>query len=160
MPHKVLIAFDCSEGSWRAVEYVAQVFGSLPDTEITLLNILPHVPPYFWDEGHILADKEREARQEMMAQWKARQEMMCQKGCDKARDTLALAGILRERLRCVSTPLNADVAGDIIDEAQNGKYDTIVIGRRGSSITGSHLLGSVTTKVVHHVRGCSVTVAA
>jgi len=47
MAQKVLIAFDCSEGSWRAVDCVAQVFRSLPDTEITVLHILSHVPPFF-----------------------------------------------------------------------------------------------------------------
>jgi nucleotide-binding universal stress UspA family protein len=160
MPQKVLIAFDCSEGSWRAVEYVARVFGSLPDTEITLLHILSHMPPFFWDDGHILDDKEREARQAMVAQWKVRQETMCQETFARARTALVSAGIPRERVRCESRPLNTDVAGDIIDEAQNGNYDTIIIGRRGAGVAASLLIGSVTSKVVHYAGGCAVTVAA
>ena len=60
---KLLIALDSSEGAWRAVEYVAQAFGTTPGVQVTLLHVLAGLPPAFWDDGHILQEKEREARQ-------------------------------------------------------------------------------------------------
>lgn len=160
MPHKVLIGLDCSEGSQRAIAYVGQVFGSLADTEVTLLHILSHVPAFFWDDGHILDDKEREARKAMVERWKTQQERMCQEIFDKATGALISAGIPQKRVRCVSRPLNADVAEDIIDETRDGNYDTIVMGRRGTGGAAALFIGSVTSKVVHHVKGCTVTVVA
>jgi nucleotide-binding universal stress UspA family protein len=158
MPHKVLIALDCSEGSWRAVEYAGRVFGRLEGGEVTLLHILDHVPAFFWDDGHILDDKEREARQAMVERWKTRQNRMCQDIFANARGALASAGIPGERVRDVTKTLNTDVAEDIIDEAQDGAYDTIIMGRRGMGMTKSFLMGSVTNKVVHYAKGCAVTI--
>ena len=74
MAYKILVALDASEGAWRAVEYVARTFGQTPGVEVTLLNILTGLPPALWDDGHILAEKERESRQRMIAQWQADQE--------------------------------------------------------------------------------------
>jgi len=96
----------------------------------------------------------------MATQWKVRQETMCREALARAREVLSSAGILRERVRCESRPLNADVAGDIIDEAQDGKYGTIVVGRRGTAMAASLLMGSVASKVVDYARDWAVSVAA
>jgi nucleotide-binding universal stress UspA family protein len=50
------------------------------------------------------------------------------------------------------------VAEDILEEAQAGAYDTVVLGRRGLGLAKSLLLGSVTQKVVDHAKGCAVTI--
>ena len=41
-------------------------------------------------------------------------------------------------------------ASTIVDTAAEGVYDLIVIGNKGRSALNRFLLGSVTTKVVHH----------
>ncbi len=92
------------------------------------------------------------------AEWKAQQERICRDAFAKARGAMALAGIPGERVRDVTKTLNTDVAEDIIDEAQDGAYDTIIVGRRGTGMTTSFLMGSVTSKVVHYAKGCAVTI--
>jgi len=57
-------------------------------------------------------------------------------------------------------PKYFDVAEDIIDEAREGAYDTVVMGRRGLGMAKSLLLGSVTRKVVDYAKGCAVTIVA
>ena len=74
MAHKVLIALDSSEGAWRAVEYVAEAFGHTPGVHVTLLHVLSGLPPAFWDDGHILEEKEKESRQRLVAGWQKEQE--------------------------------------------------------------------------------------
>ncbi len=48
-------------------------------------------------------------------------------------------------------------ADRIVEVAEEGDYDLIVIGSRGLSPLGRFLLGSVSDRVVHHAH-CSVTV--
>jgi len=88
MAHKVLIALDSSEGAWRAVEYVAEAFGQTPVVQVTLLHILSGLPPAFWDDGHILADKEKETRQGLVASWQKDQEKKWQGLVTKAHAVL------------------------------------------------------------------------
>ncbi len=159
MPHKVLIALDSSEGAWRAVEYVADTFGQTPGVQVTLLHILTGLPPAFWDDGHILNEKEREARKGLVARWQAYQEKQWQDLVKKAHDRLVAAGVPAAAVASKFKPKNYDVAEDIIDEAQAGGFDTIVMGRRGLGMAKSLLMGSVTRKVVDHLKGCAVTIA-
>jgi nucleotide-binding universal stress UspA family protein len=50
------------------------------------------------------------------------------------------------------------VADDIVDVAQAGGYDTVVMGRRGLGTAKALLLGSVTRKVTDSAKGCAVTI--
>jgi nucleotide-binding universal stress UspA family protein len=158
MAHKILVALDASAGAWRAVEYVARTFGQAPGVEVTLLNILTGLPPAFWDDGHILEDKEREARQRLIAQWQADQEKNWQGLLAKAKESLVAAGIPAAAVAGKFKPKYYDVAEDIINEAVNAGCSTVVMGRRGLGKAKALLLGSVTTKVVQNARGCAVTI--
>jgi nucleotide-binding universal stress UspA family protein len=44
-----------------------------------------------------------------------------------------------------------DPAAEIINEAENGDYDLIVMRTHGMKATRRFLMGSVTNKVVHHI---------
>ena len=158
MSPKILVALDASDGAWRAVEYVAQTFGKTPGVEVMFLHILAGLPPAFWDDGHILEDKEREARERMIGQWQAEQEKNWLGLVAKAKDTLVAAGIAAEAVGARFTPKYYDVAEDIINEATSAGCSTVVMGRRGLGKAKALLLGSVTTKVVHNAKGCAVTI--
>jgi len=158
MALKIMVALDASEGAWRAVEYVARTFGRTPEVEVTLLHILTGLPPAFWDDGHILQDKEREARQRLIAQWQAGQEKNWQGLVAKVQETLAAAGIPAAAVASKFKPKYYDVAEDIISEAVSAGTSTVVMGRRGLGKAKALLLGSVTTKVVQNARGCAVTI--
>jgi nucleotide-binding universal stress UspA family protein len=156
---KLIIALDSSEGAWHAVEYVAKAFGKTPGVQVTLLHILSGLPPAYWDDGHILGGKEREARQRMVASWQAEQEKKWQGLVKKAHDHLVAAGLPREAVTNKFKPKYYDVAEDILNEAVTGGFDTIVMGRRGLGMAKTLLLGSVTNKVVQNAKGCAVTIA-
>jgi len=155
---KLLIALDSSEGAWRAVEYVAKTFSRTPGVKVTLLHILSGLPPAFWDDGHVLKDKEREARQRLVASWQQDQEKKWQDLVQQAHQHLTAAGLPQEAVANKFKPKYYDVAEDIINEAQTAGYDTIVMGRRGLGMAKALLLGSVTRKVVDGAKGCAVTI--
>jgi nucleotide-binding universal stress UspA family protein len=156
MAVKLLIALDKSEGAWHAVEYVAKTFAGTPEVEVTLLHILGGLPPAFWDDGHILSDKERENRQRLIDNWMAEREKDWQGLVSKAEDVLKAAGVgaVSSRFK----PKYYDEAEDIVNEAEEGGFDTIVMGRRGLGKAKSLLLGSITNKVVQNSRGRAVIV--
>jgi nucleotide-binding universal stress UspA family protein len=158
MAQKILIALDSSKGAWRAVEYVAKAFGGTQAVQVTLLHILSGLPPAFWDDGHILAEKERESRQRLKANWQEDQEKKWLTLVKKARDRLTTAGIPEDAVVNKFKPKYFDVAEDILREAQTGSFDTIVMGRRGLGTAKSLLLGSVTQKVVQNAKGRAVTI--
>jgi nucleotide-binding universal stress UspA family protein len=158
--HKLLIALDSSEGAWRAVEHVAEAFGQTPGVQVTLLHILSGLPPAFWDDGHILGDQEREARQRLVGNWQKEQEKNWQGLVKKAHDRLTSAGIPKNAVTNSFKPKYYDVAEDILNEATAGGYHTIVMGRRGLGMAKALLLGSVTTKVVQNAKDCAVTIVA
>jgi nucleotide-binding universal stress UspA family protein len=159
MAQKLLVALDSSEGAWRAVEYVAQSFGRTPEVQVTLLHILSGLPPAFWDDGHILAEKERKSRQRLVANWQAEQEKLWQGLVKKAMDRLTSAGFPKETVTSEFKPKYYDVAEDILNEAETGGFTAIVMGRRGLGRARALLLGSVTNKVVQTAKNCAVTIA-
>jgi|LGOV01.1.fsa_nt_gb nucleotide-binding universal stress UspA family protein len=48
--------------------------------------------------------------------------------------------------------VKGDPASDIIDEAESGEYDLCIVCTHGMSAGKRFLLGSVTNKVVHHIK--------
>ena len=76
----------------------------------------------------------------------------------KAQEHLVASGIPAEALTREFEPDYSDVATEILDEAHNGGYSSIVMGRRGLGTVKSILLGSITNKVVQHARGVAVTI--
>jgi nucleotide-binding universal stress UspA family protein len=156
MAGKLLIALDKSEGAWHAVEYVAQTFAHTPEVEVSLLHILAGLPPAFWDDGHILSEKERESRQRLVASWQADQEKQWNGLVTRARDLLTAAGLTTVTSKF--KPKYFDVAEDIVNAAVDGDFSTIIIGRRGIGAAKSLLLGSVTNKVVQNSRARAVII--
>jgi nucleotide-binding universal stress UspA family protein len=158
MAHKVVIALDSSPGAWGAVEYVAEAFGKTPGVQVTLLHVLSGLPPAFWDDGHILEDKEKESRQRLVAGWQQDQEKKWQGLVKKAHDLLTKAGVPKDAVVNNFKAKDYDVAEDILNVAKAGSFDTVVMGRRGLGMAKTLLLGSVTQKVVQNAKGCAVII--
>lgn len=158
MAQKVMIALDSSEGAWHAVEYVARTFGRTPEVEVILAHILSGLPPALWDDGHILNEEERAARERLKASWQAEQEKQWQGLVDKAKARLLAAGLPADKIISVFKPKYFDVAEDLVNEALDRGCDTIVMGRRGLGTAKALVLGSVTNKVVQNSRGLAVII--
>ena len=158
MAHKVLIALDSSPGAWGAVEYAAEAFGKTPGVQVTLLHVLSGLPPAFWDDGHILEDKEKESRQRLVTNWQQDQEKKWQGLVKKAHERLTKAGVSKDAVVNQFKPKDYDVAEDILSAAAAGNFNTIVMGRRGLGKAKTLLLGSVTNKVVQNAKDCAVII--
>jgi len=153
MAKKILIAFDESENSMRAVDFVGNNLA--PDAEITLFNVLldtqamcamesPELTPYFKSEQSAfcsLEDKKKEVVNQAMQQ--ARR---CLVDCSFGADRVQTKTVVRQK----------GVARDIISEIQNGGYDLVVLGKQGLSGFKEFFLGSVPQKVLSGAKNVSV----
>jgi nucleotide-binding universal stress UspA family protein len=153
----VLVAVDGSEPSFRAVEYCARQFGGLSDLSITLLHVLPNLPPRFWDPGHILDSGEQEGRRQIVESWIEEQKAATEPMFQAALAVLTRYGIEPDRIRAKTVYDSTDVAGSIIEEVEKGQYLTLILGRKGSSRTGGFSMGSTTSRILN--RGAKVAVS-
>jgi nucleotide-binding universal stress UspA family protein len=138
---KMLLAVDGSENSRKALDYAA-AFAVANDAEVTLFNVVREFRLDFLDistprgaeiEARIVEELERDV-QGMFASYKKR---------------LERAGVNTNLISSKYTLQSRTRAGDILKQARDGNYGTIVMGRRGLSKVHEFFLGRVTTKVLH-----------
>lgn len=124
-PGKVLIAFDGSAGSLKAVDCVGDVFGG-SGQQVNLTNVVRQ------EEKDRIAEAERSIAEAF----------------DQAAERLIACGIPRTRITTQIVTGVPSRAEAIVKEADQGGYGTIVVGRRGLSETQDFSMGAVSNKVV------------
>lgn len=153
---KLLIALDDSSSAMRAVEYAGRQFSGVEDLQVCLVHVLPNLPAIFWDEGHILSDQEKKERKSVVDKWVAERMARMEPVFRKAIETLTGAGIKAQQIRTKSVSDSTDVSQTITEEARDGGYETILVGRCNHA--ARHLLGSVSGKIVNQGSGVAVTI--
>ena len=73
-------------------------------------------------------------------------------------EVLTKAGLKPEQIRSKFVVKAGEIAEAILEEVALGRYDTLIVGRRGLSRVREFFLGSVSTKVVREARGCAICV--
>ena len=146
-----LVALDSSDYAYKIVDYLAS--NVQKDVHITLFTVLDNV-----DE---LVDKLKyhpefsgdvqEIRKAYIRHASNLRELM-----EKCKQILIKAGIPEENIKISAQTKKIGIARDIIQEAERGEYDTIVVGRRGASGISSFLFGSVSNKVVQHLKDLTI----
>lgn len=154
----LLVAFDGSECAFTAVDYVGKQFSGLKDIKITLFYVLPNLPPYFWDDGHILSPSEREERKRVVEKWLSNQGLKMEPLFAKARQMLLDRGINANQIETKTKSDVADVAESILEEARTGEYFTLVVGRCGFSHRDKLFTGSTTTSIINRGAGLAICV--
>jgi len=108
---------------------VAQQFAGAGNFEIELVHVLPNLPAMFWDEGHILSKDEKHDREKVVDKWIADRKAKMAPAFKKAIDTLTSKGFKPAQIATKSISDSTDVAESILEEAKDGGYQTIVMGR-------------------------------
>ncbi|HWR58002.1 MAG TPA: universal stress protein [Thermodesulfovibrionales bacterium] len=156
--NKILIAIDGSESALKAVDYVGHQFSGTQGLRITLLHVLPYVPTSLWDDGHILTRQEIEDRKKLFDSWARSQQLKLEPIFRSATDVLVRLGISPEQIETKGVSDSADAAQSILEEARDGGYRTLVLGRRGLSPAKRIFMGSVTSKIINHGAGIAICV--
>ena len=134
----ILVPVDGSESSRKALQFAIRLARSA-HAKLTLLEVVEEFGPL---PGYYEAAPSGKDR----VQWISEQRF------EKVEPMLEESGIEWDRIVEEGYP-----ADKIIEIADKGNYDMIVIGSRGLSGLSRFLVGSVSDRVVHHAH-CSVTV--
>jgi nucleotide-binding universal stress UspA family protein len=142
---RMLLAVDASGNALKAVDYVGKV-ATASDVEITLFHV---VRRFGFLDDPTLRDHEVEGFWE-----EVKRDIPRMVGLYKAR--LEKAGVKDSRISTQVNLHSSSRAKDILTEAREGEYGTIVMGRRGLSKVQQFLMGRVTNKVLHRAEGFAV----
>lgn len=155
MAQKILLAVDESENSLKAVYYIAKNFN--PRDEITLFSVLAH-PMAIYDPDSPLFEpiisRDIDAYNKIL---KIKRDKL-NKFLDKSTEILTAAGVSSNNINIKIVDQTNSIAKHILEEAKNGAFDTIVMGRRGSSAFTELLMGSVSHKVILYAKDFAVTI--
>ena len=164
MKTKLLLAVDGLDASIRAVEHVGEILSGRGGGEVTLCHVM-RAPPHLLEHGgappgdHGLVPEEMLAAQD---KWEAEaRERVEEEIFEPAKRLLKEKGVDPDTIQIragVSQDAHPDVAHHLIRKAQSDGFSAVVLGRRGRSALREFALGSVTSKVIHHIRDCAVWV--
>ena len=155
---RILVAVDESEHSHRAVEYVGSLLRGT-NAAITLFHVLKPMPRELLEHGGAEnpVDEARLSRQlrEEQDTW-IRQETESE--CPiliQARETLTQSGFDRTQVS-LKIGHEDDIARNILEEARNGRHETVVVGRHGTSRMKRLFGGGVTDQLLLDGKGLAI----
>ncbi len=155
---KMLIGIHDKNCSLRAVSYVLKQYPKGQDLDVTFVHVFPNLPAMYWDDGHILNGREKQQRKKVIDTLMAKQREYIEPIIEGAMGELVRKGFARERVRMKFVLGSADIADTLLDEAAQGKQDTIVVGRCGIA-DGKHLIaGGIVSKLIHKAAGLAICV--
>lgn len=133
---KILVAVDGSESSKKALQKTKEL-ALLNNSEVMILNVvsdLRNSHPYVIDRVY-----ESELNKVLLEHGK--------KLLDESLKTFeGYTGKVSTSIKC------GDPAREIIEKAEKGEYDLVIMGSRGLNALSRAMLGSVSNKVLNHIK--------
>lgn len=160
----ILVSVDETEESMRVVRYVADMIGDRSGFRIRLFHVLPPLPPNLLEFGGAENPKrerslDREIEDER-DEWLDAAQKATQPVFDKAKSILEAAGVPPESLETqfgISVS-RGEVLNDILDEARENDFGTIVVGRHSFSVLKELFEHHLADELVRHGQGLTIWV--
>lgn len=124
---KILVAYDGSESSKRALEEAAKLCPN--GATMTVVSVAEELPQFGRAAAMLVPEEHEERRREL-------------------REAGAMLG--ERGIAAQFVERRGDAATKILEEAEKGEAELIVMGTRGLASGKRWLIGSVSTKVLHH----------
>jgi nucleotide-binding universal stress UspA family protein len=140
---KILIAVDDSPPSRQAVAYAGRMAAAIPMLGACLFYVQPPISQFLLDEAQRSAGSRAELKKLAARNLEAGNKLLS--GC---KELLIRHGLREDGIELVTQPRSQGVAKDILDYAQNGLFDAILVGRRGVSFFQQVFTGSVSAHLI------------
>ncbi len=142
MKKSFLLTTDGSRQSLKAARYIGNLFGGREHIEITVIHIQPSLPPVYTENFD-------QATRNRLKEYKKKAQKKSLEILNEVKEELLSYGFSNESIRTESLPRRIDIARDIVEEQEKGLYDSIIMGRHGTSKIQQFFMGSVSQKVLH-----------
>ena len=143
MQKKVLVAIDDSTPSRQALVYAGRMTELIPSLGFTLLHIQPPVSRFLVDRAQRSFPAEAELNAITARNAEASRGLLA-----RCREVLMRAGVAESALELATQPRQQGLAKDILDYAQSGLFDAVLVGRRGMSSMEQMFMGSVSAHLI------------
>ena len=158
---RILLAVDESENSRRAIHYTGSLLCRTPDVTITLLHVLQPMPRKIMEHG---GSENPATEGRLSTQLQKDQEAWYKKERESECPILITARVTLEKAGFDATRVSLkfgheeDVARSILEEAQSGHFETIVVGRHGTSGMKRIFGGGITDELLRNAKGFAIWV--
>lgn len=149
-PGKILVALDNSLGAIRVVNFVAGMLCGSSDPAVTLAHVV-RTPKE--DDGTIIGEG-------LLKQLMTEGEKAIEPVFEEARKALNAAGVMSDRIGVKVISGAGSRAMALINEAKQGEYGTLVVGRRGMSDVEDFPMGRVAGKLAQVARGMALWIVS
>lgn len=160
----ILVSVDDSDVSTRVVRYVAEMIGGREGFRVRLFHVLPPLPPELLEFGGSESPKrERSLDRKVQDErdgWLDAAQKATRPVFDKAKGILEAAGVPPESLETqfgISVS-RGDVVTDILEEARENDFGTIVAGRHSFSALRELFEHHFADELVRHGQGLTIWV--
>jgi nucleotide-binding universal stress UspA family protein len=143
MKKKILVAVDGSYCSQNVIRYLSRLFGGHGELAVHLVCFVPAGAQPVNSQWLTETDK-----LEMLSPETKKKIQLTKKHLREETGFLIRHGFTEEQVTCTMEFCRANIATDLIQEMHKGRYDALVIGRRGLGKLQELVLGSVTTAIL------------
>ncbi len=158
LPLKVLACLDSSEGAMLALSHLSEVLGASNNCEITLFHAVGGFHSFKNFVREVFSSEKDKTSVEKIERELDQAAKLLEPSFDKARATLVSSGVDPQRIHQKIASGASNPAQAIIEEAEKGQYDTIVVGRRGLSKVEEFIMGRVSSRVINMAKDRTVWV--
>ena len=145
MKKKIMIAVDDSRHSKIAVKYAISIYQALKDFEFTVIHVQPTISQYLLDEA-----KSKPQAYAELEKVNHKNAETAQRLLDQYKIQMVTAGVAEDNLQLKPQPRRLGAAKDILDACKAGRYDAVILGRRGLSGLQDLFIGSVSANIVNN----------
>jgi hypothetical protein len=150
---KILIPYNFTQYDKKALDFVIQTFANQEEVEITLFN--SYIPtPEIEVRGSPIMDKMKGSLGYFSQKIKEQEDEL-----KAVRGLLIEKGFPEDRIQTVFEPKKKDIAGDIVDLAQKGQFNVVVLNRKPGKIA-KFFAGSVSNKVIAALKDKTVCIVS
>lgn len=158
---RILVAVDESPNAERTLQYVGSLLRDSPQSTVTLFHVLKPMPRKFLEHGGsenpAIEGQLGNQLQKDQAEWYRTEEEAECPILLQAREALATTGFPADRVT-LKFGREDDVARNILEEAKEGEYGTIAVGRHGVSGKRRMFGGGITEQLLRDASGMTIWV--
>jgi len=155
MKKKILVAVGDCIYSEHAVKYVAKISSAAKDLTYTLFNVQPLVPRIF----SAAAQKDSTVKAEI-DRLISQNTKEARRTVERLKDLTLREGIAEKHVEVLIEPMQVGISKDILNRGEQGRYDAIVLARRGLTPSRDFFIGTIAAKVIEHALKIPVWVAS